>query len=124
MFGFRDSPAEFFIRFPVSCIESVITCHFEMFFGDMLYEKGDEIQYRDRFFHIRIILMFIVVESHMIPIVRINAGGGNNRASKITADVFYDRVSVAEVGFCIHIETVFILFVNGCFGLFKRRPDM
>lgn len=95
-----------------------------MFFWDMLDEKGNEVQYRNCFFHIGIIFMFIVVESHIVPIVRINAGGGDNRASEVTADVFYDRVSVAEVGLSINIETVFILFINGRFSLFKRRPDM
>ena len=90
----------------------------------MLDEKGNEIQYRNSFFHIGIILVFIVVESHIVPIVRINTRSGNDRPPKITTDVFYDSVSVAEIGFGINIETVFILFVNGCFGLFKRRPDM
>ena len=124
MSGFWDCPAELFIRFPVSCIEPVITSHFEMFFGDMLDEKGNESEYRNSFFHIGIILMFIVVESHIVPIIRINAGSGYNRPSEVTTDVLYDRVSVAEPRFGINIETVFILFVNGCFGLFKRRPDM
>lgn len=124
MLGFRDCPAELFIRFPVSCIEPVITSHLEMFFWDMLDEKGNEVQYGNCFFHIGIILMFIVVESHIVPIVRINARGGNNRASEVTADVFYDCVSVAEVGFGINIETVFILFINDRFSLFKRRTDM
>ena len=68
--------------------------------------------------------MFIVVESHIITIVRINARGGNNRPPKVTADVFYDSVRVAETGFGINIETVFILFINSRFGLFKRRTDM
>lgn len=73
MLGFGDSPVELFIRIPVSCIEPVVTSHLEMLFGDMLDEKGNEIQYRNSFFHIGIVLVFIVVESHMIAIVRINA---------------------------------------------------
>ncbi len=73
MFGSGDCPAEFFVGLAVPCIEPVITCHLEMFFGDMLDEEGDEIQYRDRFFHIGMILVFIVVESHMVAIIRINA---------------------------------------------------
>lgn len=106
------------------CIESVIPGHLEMFFRDMLDEKGNEIQYGNCFFHIGIILMFIVVESHIIAIVRINAGGGNDRTSKVTADVFYDRVSAAESWFGVDIEAIFIFFVNGSLGLFKRRTDM
>ena len=60
MLGFWDCPAELFIRCPVSCIEHVITSHFEMFFGDMLYEKENEVQYGNRFFHIGIILMCLL----------------------------------------------------------------
>lgn len=122
--GSGNSPAEFFIRFAVSCIEPIITSHLEMFFWDMLDEEGNEIQYRDRFFHIGIILVFIVVESHIVSIIRINAGGGNDRPPEVTADVFYDSVRVAEIRFGINIETVFIFFVNSRFGLFKRRADM
>lgn len=122
--GLWDCPAELFIRFPVSCIKPVITCHLEMLFWDMLDEKGDEIHYRNGFFHIRIIFVFIVMESHIFPIVRIDAGSGNDRTPKVTADVFYDSVSVAEIWLGINIETVFILFVDGCFSLFKRRTDM
>ena len=73
MLGFGDCLSELFIRFPMPCIEPVIAGHLEMFFGDMLYEKGDESEYRNRSFHIGIILVFIVVESHSIAIVRINA---------------------------------------------------
>ena len=41
--------AEPFIRFEMSCIEPVITCHLEMFFGDLLDEKGNESEYRNSF---------------------------------------------------------------------------
>lgn len=124
MLEMGDSPAEFLIGFPMPCIEPIITGHLEMLFRDMLDEEGNKVHDRESFFHIGIILVFIVVKSHMIAIVRINAGGGNNRASKVTADIFYDSVRVAEIRFGIDIETVFIFFVNGGFGLFKRRTDL
>lgn len=73
MLGSGDCSVEFFVGLAVPSIEPVITCHLEMFFGDMLDEEGNEIQYGNRFLHIGIILMFIVVESHMLAIVRINA---------------------------------------------------
>lgn len=60
MSGFRDNLAEFLIKFPVPRVEAVIAGHLEMFFGDMLDEKGDEIHYRDGFLHIRTIFMFIL----------------------------------------------------------------
>lgn len=42
-----------------------------MFYRDLLDEEGNEIQYGNRYFHIGIIFVFIVVESLMIGIVRI-----------------------------------------------------
>ena len=36
MSGFGNSPAKFFIRFTVSGIEPIITCHLEMLFRYML----------------------------------------------------------------------------------------
>ena len=73
MSGFRDGLPEFFIRFPVPCIESVVTRHLKILFRDMLNEKGNEIHDRNGSFYIRIILVLIIMESHVFPIVRINA---------------------------------------------------
>ena len=89
----------------------------------MLYKQGNKVQYGNSFFHIRIIFMFIVVEGHVFAVVGINAGSGNDRAAKITADVFYNSVSITEVWFGIDIETVFVFSVNISFRLFKGGPD-
>lgn len=118
--GFGDSPAEFLIRFPVPCVESVITSHLEMLFGDMLDEKGDEIQYRDSFLHIGIILMFIIMESHIFPIVRIDTGSSNDRTAEVAADIFNDCISITEIRLGINIETIFIFLINLGFGFLKR----
>lgn len=67
--------------------------------------------------------MPVVVEGDVIPIMGINAGGGNNRPAEVTADVFYNSASVAEIWFCIDIKTVFIFSVNGGFRLFEGSPD-
>ena len=55
------------------CVKSVITCHLEMLFRDMLDKQGNKVQDRKRFFHIRIILMFVVMESHIFAIIGIDA---------------------------------------------------
>ncbi len=123
MSGSGDCPAEIFIRFTVPCIETVITGHFEMLFRYMLDKQGNKVHGRERFFHVGIVFVFIVVEGHIFPIIGIDAGGSNNRAAEITADVFYNRVSVAEIWFGIDIETIFIFFVNGGFCFFERRTD-
>ncbi len=72
MFRFWDCPAECFIRFPVSCIESIIAGHFKVLFRDMLYEEGNKIQGREGSFHIGIVFMFIVMESDIVTVIGIN----------------------------------------------------
>lgn len=121
--GFWNCPAELFIGFPVSCIKPVIAGHLEVLFGDMLDEKGNEIHYRNRFFNVRIVFVFIVMESHILPIVGINAGGGNDGAPKVAADIFDNSISITEIGFDIDVEAVFIFFENGSLGLFEGRSD-
>lgn len=105
------------------CIESVITSHLEIFFRYVLDEQGNKVHDRNRFFHVRIIFVFNVVEGDVFPIIGIDARGGNNRPAEITADVFYNRVRVTEIWFCIDIKTVFIFSVNGSFCFFEGRPD-
>ncbi len=123
MLGFGDCPAELFVRTAVSCIESVITCHFEMFFGYVLDKQGNKVHYGKRFFHIGIVFVFIIVEGHVFSIIGINAGSGNNGTTEVTADVFYNRVSVTEIWLCIDIKTVFIFFVNTSLRFFERRTN-
>lgn len=55
------------------CIEAVVTYRLEMFIGDMLDEKGNEIQYGNSFFHIGTILVSVIVASHVPAVIRINA---------------------------------------------------
>ena len=73
MSGFGNSPAKFFIRFTVSGIEPVIACHLEMLFRDVLDKEGNKVHYRDRFFHIGIIFMLIVMKGHVFTVIGINA---------------------------------------------------
>ncbi len=123
MFEFRNCPAELFVRFAVSCVESIITCHFEVFFRYVLDEQGNKVHYRNCFLHIGIVFVFIVMEGHVFLIIGINARGGNNGATKVTADVFYNSVGVTEIWFCIDIKPVFIFFVNGSLRFFERRTN-
>ena len=123
MFPFWDCLAERFIRFAVSCIESIIAGHFEVFFWDMLYEEGNKIQDGEGSFHIGIVFMFIVMESDIVTVIGINARSSNDRSPKIPADIFHDGVGVTKIGFCIDIEAIFIFFINGGLGLFKGRAN-
>ena len=95
-----------------------------MFFRDMLDQKFYKIQRRNSFFNVRIILVSVVMESDEITIIGINPGGSNHRATEITGDIFHDGIRVTEVRFCIDIETIFVLIIDGSFDLFKRGTDM
>ena len=94
-----------------------------MFFRYVLYKQGNKVHYRNRFFHIGVVFVFVVMKGYVFAIIGINAGGGNNRAAKVTADVFYNGVGVTEIWFCIDIKPIFVFFVNGSFRFFERRPD-
>lgn len=113
----------FVVGFPMPCIEPIITGHLEMPFRDMLDKERNKVHDRESFFHMGIILVFIVVESHVTAIVRINTEGGNNRPAKVTADVFYGSVHIAEIWFGIDIEPIFTFFVNGGFGIAEGMED-
>ena len=67
--------------------------------------------------------MLIVMEGHIFAVIGINPGQGDDRTSKVTADILHNRFWVAEVRLCINIKAVFIFFVYFRLGLFKRRGD-
>ena len=123
MFGFWDCLSKFVVGFAMPCIKSIITGHFKMFFRYVLYKQGNKVHYRNGFFHIGVVFVFVVMKGYVFAIIGINAGGGNNRAAKVTADVFYNSVGVTEIWFCIDIKPIFIFFVNGSFCFFERRTN-
>lgn len=94
-----------------------------MLFRYMLDEQGNEVQYRDSFFNIGIILVSVVMESHIFPIIGVDSGRGNDRPSKVAANVLDDSIGITEIGFGIDIETILILLVNSGLSLFERRAD-
>ena len=61
---------------------------------------------RDGFFNVNVIFMSIVVEGDKVTIIFINTGSGDDRAAKITANVFGDYLWIAFIGFCVDIETL------------------
>lgn len=79
MLFFRDGPAKIFIRFTVSGINPIITDHFEMFFGNMLSQSCNEIENRHCFGNKLVIFVTVVMESDIISIIGVNAGGCNDR---------------------------------------------
>ena len=94
----------------MTCVKPVKTSHLEVFFGDMLNTEGKELYDMNGLFNIGVIFVFIVMEGHIVTIVGINAGSGNNRMSKVAADIFDNRIRITEIGFGIDIEVIFIFF--------------
>jgi len=104
-------------------IEPVIPGHLEMLFRDVLDQKLNKIQDGKGPLDIGIILVPVVMEGDVLPIIGIDARGGNNRASQITADVSDNGVGLAEVRLGIDVKAVLILFINKGLRFFKGRPD-
>jgi len=56
------------------------------------------------------------MKGHVSAIVRINSGGGNNRAS--------NGIRITEVWLGINIESIFFFAVDGGLNFFERRPKL
>ena len=86
----------------------------------MLDEALNEFHNGNGFFYVFVIFMTIVVKRDKIPIVFINAWSGDNRAAKITTNIFYDVFRIAFVGLCIDIEPFFMFPVAAGLDSFER----
>ena len=123
VFGRMNCFAQGVVGFPMSCIKTIIACHFKVLFGDMLDQEFDKIDDGKFFLDISIILMTVIVENDIFTIIGIDTVKGNNRSSQIPADVFYNGIGITEIWFCVDIETVFIFAVNMGFGFLERWTD-
>ena len=89
----------------------------------MTDQPFDEIHNRESFFHICVIFMAVVVKRNRIPVIAVYPGCGDRGSAKVAADIFDDYFRIAEIGFGIDIEIVFMAGIAFGFYLFKRRPD-
>ena len=94
-----------------------------MFFRDMLDETGDEVHGRKYFCDKGIVFMAIVMKDNVFAIIVIDARGSNNRAAKISANVFENVFWIAKIWFGVNIEAIFTFFVDIGFPLFKGITD-
>ena len=124
MLGFMNRVMEIFINGTVTSIETTVANHFEMFLRDMPNETFDEIDSRDGFVNKLLILMSIIMKRDILSIIRINSGRGNDRAAKIATDILGNNFRVTEVGFCINIETVFMIRIAFSFNRLKGRTEV
>ena len=101
------------------CIQAIVADLLEMFFRDMPDQTGNEFHYRDGFHNKLVVLMPVVMKSNIFAIVFINAGSGNDRSAKISADVFGNNLRIAFVGFGINMEAIFVIVIAFGFDFFE-----
>ena len=76
--------------------------HFVMLLRYVLDEAFNEFHNLNGSFHICIVFMAVVMESNKVSIIFIGPGGGNDRTSKISADIFYGSFGSAFAGFDVY----------------------
>ncbi len=123
LFFFGYGAVQFGIYLAVPGIKATVPDHFKMLFRDMPDQPLDELHSRNCFFHILIVFMPVIVEGNHISIIFINTGSSNNRAAKVTSDVFHNGIRVTFIGFGINIKTMFVVSIAFRFYFFKRRSD-
>ena len=112
-----------FFLFMMFCINPIVTNHFEVLVRDMNNQAFYKVKDGEAFCNRLMILMPGVMKCHGVTIIRINSGGSNNRSSEISADIFNHCIRITEIGFSIHIKTIFMLTVDKSFRFFERRSN-
>lgn len=123
VFGFVNCFVEFLVNFAVPGIEAVIPGHFEILFRDVLYEKLNKVQRGESCPDKSVIFMPVIVEGDMVTVIGINSGKGDNRPSKIAADIFDDGRWITKIGFGINIKAIGIFTVDKRFCFLKEGPS-
>ena len=72
----------------MSCVETAISNHFEVFFWYVSDKPFDEVHGRYSLYHIFFVFMPVVMKGNEFTIVFINSGCSDNRATEITTDIF------------------------------------
>lgn len=77
MFAWGDGFTYCLIDFTPSCVEPIIAGHLEILFRNVLDQGLYKIQYGKRFFHIGVIFVPVIMESHIMSIIGFNPGRGD-----------------------------------------------
>lgn len=123
VFRSMDSPVQLIVDLAVSGIKTIVASHFEIFFRNVLNEKLDKIDSRKGFLNENIVFMPVVMEGHVIPVVGIDPGKGNDGAAKVAADIFDNGFGVTEIRLSVNIKAIFVLAVYFRFYFLERRAD-
>ena len=107
----------------VLCINAVVADHFKMLVRDMQDQAFDKVNGGDAFCDRFMVLMSLIMERHRIPVIGIHPGSGNDRPSKVSADVFNGDIRRTQVRFGSHIKAFGMVFVDLIFKLLKRRSQ-
>lgn len=107
----------------VFCINAVVADHFKVPARDMYAQPFDKVNGRDAFCDCFMVLMALIMERHTIPVIGINPGSGNDRSSKISADVFNGDIRRTQVRLSSNIKAFGMVFVELIFKLLKRRSQ-
>lgn len=105
-------------------IQTVISYHFEMFVRDMNDELFNEIRSGDRFRNQNIIFMSVVMKRNGVTVIMINTGSGDHGSTEISANIFHHFFGIGKFRFRKNIESVWTMFINMGFHIFKRFPNM
>ena len=122
-FFWGNAAAEYLFLPVMFGIKTIITKHFEMLLWDMNNKTPDKIKSRDAFSNKVIVLVSGIVEGHRLPIIRVDTGSGNNRPSKITADIFNGNIGGAKIRFGPDIKAILLIVVNSIFYFSERRAE-
>ena len=106
------------------CIDTVVSKHLEMFFGDMYDKAFDEIKSRNTFLNGFIVFMTGVMKSYIFAIIFINTRCGNNGTTEVSADIFDGDVRCTKIRFCADVESFRMLFVDIILDFTERRSDV
>ena len=87
-------------------VDAIVTQHFKMFFRDMNNQSFDEIESRNTLLNGFIVFVASVMECNIFPIIFINAGSGDDRTPKVSADIFDCDVRSTKVRFGPNIKTI------------------
>lgn len=126
LFFQRNGSSNTGVGLTVTSIETVVSNHLEMFFGDVSDQSFDEIHGRNGFVDKTAIFVSVVMEGDGICnfVIGINAGSSNDWATKISADVFENSRRTALTAFGMDVETVFGVSVNGGLNTFEFRREV
>ena len=87
-------------------------CNFAMSVRDMHNQAFDKVNGGDAFCDRFMVLMSLIMERHRIPVIGIHPGSGNDRPSKVSADVFNGNIRRTQVRFVSNIKAIGMVFVN------------